>query len=213
MVDQAEGLLLAEGLCARLCHDLAGPVGALATGAELLSEEAGGGGADDEALQLLTSSAAVAAHRLRFFRLAFGGGGKAVEARSLRELVSSYVACSVTAGQNLSLDWRDESQEPWRDGRAQLLLNLILLARDCLPGGGQIRLSARPAAAILAEITVEGPTAKTGEAAGGLADGPLDAMPPRAAQGVFTRWLARRLGYGVTLAEAQNRVTLCCKAI
>ena len=29
-------LKLAELLCARLCHDLAGPVGAVATGAELL---------------------------------------------------------------------------------------------------------------------------------------------------------------------------------
>ena len=61
---------LAALLSARLCHDLAGPVGAVNNGAELLSD----GDADgmEDARDLISSCAGQAVRRLRFFRLAYG---------------------------------------------------------------------------------------------------------------------------------------------
>lgn len=61
---------LASLMCARLCHDLAGPVGAVNNGAELLAE--GGAESMDDAHELISTCAGQAVRRLRFFRLAYG---------------------------------------------------------------------------------------------------------------------------------------------
>ncbi|WP_051013537.1 histidine phosphotransferase family protein [Pararhodospirillum photometricum] len=66
------GLDQALMLCTRLCHDLAGPIGAVATGAELLAEETNEGVLDAEALALLSDSAHAASLRLRILRMATG---------------------------------------------------------------------------------------------------------------------------------------------
>ena len=58
-------------VCARLCHDLVGPVGGVVNGVEFLAED----GMGDDALQLPADSAARAARRLSFYRLALGAGG------------------------------------------------------------------------------------------------------------------------------------------
>ena len=62
---------LATDLCTRLCHDLAGSVGAVVAGAELIEDE------EDpvqirETASLLMQAAESVAVRLRFLRLAFG---------------------------------------------------------------------------------------------------------------------------------------------
>lgn len=58
-------------VCARVLHDLVGPVGAIGNGLELLEEM--GGGAD--ALGLLSDSARQTTDRLKLFRLAYGTAG------------------------------------------------------------------------------------------------------------------------------------------
>ena len=40
-MEPMEALHLAELLCSRICHDLAGPVGAAAAGAELIADSGG----------------------------------------------------------------------------------------------------------------------------------------------------------------------------
>ena len=76
---------LAELLCARLCHDLAGAVGAVSAGAELLAEEGTASPMAAEAVSLLADSAASMAARLRFLRLALGTASASApnEARAL----------------------------------------------------------------------------------------------------------------------------------
>jgi histidine phosphotransferase ChpT len=61
-------LALAELVAARLCHDLANPLAAVAAGVELISL----GGAGAEEARLVADSAAAATERLAFLRLAFG---------------------------------------------------------------------------------------------------------------------------------------------
>jgi len=129
-----EDLKLAEALCSRLCHDLAGAVGAVATGAELLADEGLGGGMAAEALDLLGSSAACASHRLRFLRLALGAGGAAVASVQLRDVIAGFLVAPTSSGsEGVRLDWRDDGTGPWDSAQAKLLLNLGLLARDSLP--------------------------------------------------------------------------------
>lgn len=60
-------------VCARVLHDLVGPVGAINNGIELLEEL----GATSDALALIGDSARQTSDRLKLFRLAYGAGGYA----------------------------------------------------------------------------------------------------------------------------------------
>ena len=68
-------LLLAQLVCSRLCHDLAGLTGAIANGADLVAESSSG--TDAEALALIGQSARQANARIAFFRVAFGANAPA----------------------------------------------------------------------------------------------------------------------------------------
>ena len=65
-----DSLQLAELLCARICHDLSGPVGAAAAGAELFEDMAPA--PDPETMALVSGAASGAVARLKFFRAALG---------------------------------------------------------------------------------------------------------------------------------------------
>lgn len=193
MVIGEENLRLAELLCARLCHDMAGPVGAAAAGAELLEDMAAS--ADAETLALVAQSAAGAAARLKFFRSAFGPAASAPQSSAgLADLIRAYFATQVSAASpGLTVDWRVE--EAALDGAtARLVLNLMLLAKDALPRGGQMTATAGPDR--LSVIARGEPAALTDEAREVLVEcGPPSG--PRGAQAAFTRALAGEWGGNV----------------
>lgn len=127
---------LAEMLCARLCHDLVSPVGAISNGAEMLADE------DDEnfrreAIQLMSDSALEVARRLQFYRLAFGGMGGASDMIAVSKLHD--VTSEFFRGGKVDLGWR-VSAENIDLRAAKLLLNMILIARDALVRGGNIEV-------------------------------------------------------------------------
>ena len=130
-----DDLALAEGLCARLCHDLAGPLGAAAAGAELLED-----GVDADTVSLVAASAAGAVARLKFFRAAMGPAGSGQPAAALRDLCAAYLTAAASAGgTGLTLSWRSEVER--LDGnQGRLVLNLVLIARDALARGGEVRV-------------------------------------------------------------------------
>ena len=179
-------LSLAELLCARLCHDLSGPVGAAAAGAELLGE-LGGDGIDGDTLGLVAASAAAAAARLKFFRAAFGPGGRDQACGPLRELISGYLESSQSAAApQIALDWRIAAAD-LPASTTRLVLNLVLIARDSLPRGGTIIVTSSSAIA-------QGPSvALTDEARQVLIDG-VAAEGPRGGQAELTRRLAQLIG-------------------
>lgn len=189
-------LTLAELLCARVCHDLSGPVGAAAAGAELLEDLADE--PDGETLALVATSAAGAAARLKFFRAALGPAASGAQpSASLRDLAEGYLATLVSAASpGIVLDWRTHA--PSFDGeRARLLLNLLLLAKDALPRGGRITVEAEngmPAVTALGE-----PASPTEEAKAVLVDG-RPPSGPRGAQAWFTRLLADRCADGIVVS-------------
>ncbi len=129
---------VAQLLCSRLCHDLAGPAGAVTAGLELI-EENGGDGA--EAMDLVVRSARQVVSRLNFYRLAFGSSGIA-SAASLAEVRAA--ALSHFTGGLVGLDWPDSDGVRPSTAIAppgpMLILNMILLGAEALPRGGRLHM-------------------------------------------------------------------------
>lgn len=126
---------VAQLLVSRVCHDLAGGISALSTGAELLREDAAM--ADGEALDVIAMSAHQSASRLAFYRIAFGlGGGNedTITTDELKVLVHNF-----TEGGRLSLLWgANNTRIPLM--AAKLLMNFCLIATESLPRGGVLRV-------------------------------------------------------------------------
>jgi histidine phosphotransferase ChpT len=193
--------LLAELLCARLCHDLAGAVGAVTAGAELLVEEGSTSPMAAEALDLMAGSAISLAARLRFLRLAVGPANNSASGQA-RALAEAYFLKGYPQGE-WKLDWPGETAGIASADHAKLLLNLILLAQECLPRGGVIAV--RPRQQEL--VTAGGPAMQLGEAAAGLSSPDLSSLTPRGAQGAYAALLARRLGGAITAHKDDAKVS------
>ena len=129
-----EGLDLAALLCSRVCHDLISPVGAIMNGLEVMEEDK-----DEEtskfAMDLIKKSARTASAKLQFCRLAFGAAGSA------GAQIDTGDAEKVTRG----LMEDDKTKLGWNlprvllaKNRVKLLLNMMLLAAQAIPRGGQL---------------------------------------------------------------------------
>ena len=141
-----DDLSLARLLCTRLCHDLAGPVGSVNNGLELLADP----DADklDDVIELIRSSARQAALRLRFLRAAYGVAGGDETLDDARRLTEAFFE-----GRKIVLHWPRRARFPAfaaRDGLVQLLLNMILCASEALPRGGRVSVQLSTAEDILA---------------------------------------------------------------
>lgn len=127
-------LELASLLCARLCHDLAGPVGAVNNGAELLSE--GGAESMEDARDLISSCAGQAVRRLRFFRLAYGSNDGSMDWADAMQTSQAMLADS-----KITYAWQgydDRAERSEIAGAGKLALNMVLLAANFMPRGGTL---------------------------------------------------------------------------
>lgn len=129
-----EALDLAALLCSRVCHDLISPVGAIVNGLEVLEESK-----DEEtktfALDLIKKSSRTASAKLQFCRIAFGAAGSA------GAQIDTGDAESISRG---FLE-DDKTKLAWNlprvllpKNRVKLLLNLLLVAGQTIPRGGQL---------------------------------------------------------------------------
>lgn len=132
----AEELDLIALICSRLCHDLAGSIGAVNNGVELLAEETDPA-MREEAIGLIAQSASDAARRLAFFRLAFGASGSTTEPMAVAEL--SRIATQYFAGGKLNLALPETGPDLPKSLAKALLLGLVL-AGQALPRGGNLQL-------------------------------------------------------------------------
>ena len=156
-------LQLAELMAARLCHDLVGPIGAVANGIELLGDA--GGSPDPEVTGLIAVSARQATRRLQWFRVAFGSASGLPTSAMFAE--TRRLAMGLFEEGRVTLDWGapDAAAEATASrAAAKLALNLSLFALECLPRGGSVRVRIVPnGVAVKINVAAEGPAARIPE--------------------------------------------------
>jgi histidine phosphotransferase ChpT len=201
-----EGLDLAALLCSRVCHDLISPVGAIMNGLEVMEEDK-----DEEtskfAMDLIKKSARTASAKLQFCRLAFGAAGSA------GAQIDTGDAEKVTRG----LLEDDKTKVTWNlprvllaKNRVKLLLNMLLVAAQSIPRGGELTIDAvGQGEAMGFRISARGPNPKVPQALPGLLAGSSDhAVDAHAVQPFYTGLLAKDCSLAMTLANEIDAVVL-----
>lgn len=129
---------ICELLTTKICHDLAGPLGAVNNGMELLKD--GNLSMQDQYIELAEMSAKQAIDRLLFFRQAYGvtHEGSVVELTKFKELIGNYLL-SINIDSPASFKINNNSKID--SGLAKIIYNLILLAAPCLIGNVKIAIT------------------------------------------------------------------------
>jgi len=125
-------------LCARLCHDLVGPVGALGNGLELLALDQDPA-MRQQTLALMASSVGAVAAKLQFFRLAFGTGGDMAQhlpITALQTAINDFYALRP----HIQIKWVTEGGD-LPHPMARILAVFAMLAGDALLRGGDLDIA------------------------------------------------------------------------
>lgn len=158
-------LELSEIVTVKVCHDLAGPIGAMNNGAELLKDKASNGHVKEESLNLVEISAQEAVYKLMYFRQCYGtpsfDGEHNIEA--LRDMTLNYFQRS-----KITIDW--QLPKPTFGTNviptvttvaAKAVLNSILVVASSLVYGGTVKIwIARDFQKILFSVRGEGQLVK-----------------------------------------------------
>lgn len=133
----ASDLEFASLVSSKICHDVIGPVGAIFNGLEVLAE-----GGDEKskayALETIRDYTELAKAKLQFARFAFGAAGSAGSAIDLTN--AKGLAIDYVGGVKHKLVWSVPAGYMPKD-RVKLLLNIIAIAINALPRGGEITAS------------------------------------------------------------------------
>ena len=185
-------LRVLELLAARLCHDLIGPLAAIANGVELLGE-------DDpdfvrDAVALVGDSARKANARLQFYRFAYGFSGGGLTGPAPHQLAAEFFAESAT-----ECDYGAALRE-LPVGQQKLACAMLAAAGEGLPRGGRLAL-ALGAAGPEVEASGEG-TGPSPEARAALAlAAPVEALTTRTVGAYFAGLLAEMQGLRIAVSD------------
>ena len=201
-------LELAQLLCTRLCHDMAGPVGAVAAGVELIGDDPSA--ADPETLGLIGSSSAAASRKLKFLRSALGSAGGGASS-DLKSLIDGYLMATAGPGGKAEVQWpasNDLAAGAVSFGPAwtQTVLNMCLLALELQPGCRALVVQCAPGRV---SLTAQGRATAVREdlraAAAGETTPPLSA---KTVQAFIAGGLVRAAGGAVALSSEGDRIVV-----
>lgn len=182
---------LAALLCARICHDLISPVGALGTALEVLDDDANADMHAD-ALDLVRLAARQASAKLQFLRLAFGAGTSApgqIGQSALMELING-----IYGDGKVSVTW-EKSGINLEKVHARLLLNMMMMAAQSIPRGGEVVISVSETDAVDIKTEATGRRARLEDNVPKTLSGqsPEDGFDGRSIQPFYTGLIVREL--------------------
>ena len=185
-----QALDLAALLCSRVCHDLISPIGAIVNGLEVLEEDK-----DEEtqqfALDLIKKSANTASAKLQFCRIAFGAAGSAGAQIDLGD--AEKISRGFLEDEKTKIAW-NLPRLLLAKNRVKLLLNMLLIAGQVIPRGGQIKVDpVCEGDALGFRITITGTNAKIPAAIPPLlaAEGGIEGVDAHKIQPFYAGLLAR----------------------
>ena len=196
--------LLAALISSRICHDLTGPAGAVSNGVELLTEE-NDPAMREQSLELLSFTAAETSRRLQFYRLCFGAAGGANSQTGIGE--ARRAAEGFFEGRKQELIWPKNAIDELRVPHAivQLMLNLVLLAGEALPRGGQIVVELSPRVeSIKIQATGKNAGLREDDLAALAPGSKISSLDARTVQPWFAASVSREIGAQISLDQSQE---------
>jgi histidine phosphotransferase ChpT len=197
---------LAALLCSRVCHDLISPVGAVVNGLEVLDE------AKDEAnktfaLDLIKKSAGTASAKLQFCRIAFGAGGSAGAQIDLGD--AEKIARGFLEDDKTKIAW-NLPRALLPKNRVKLLLNMLLIAQQTIPRGGQLTVDAIGSGESMGfKVSAAGANAKVPPAVASLLAGEAgEGLDAHRIQPFYAGLLARDCGVKAAMAMEGEAVVV-----
>ena len=195
---------LSAYIASRICHDLVSSISSITNALDFMNEPQ-----ESEmrvqAEKLLHDGADSAAAKLKFLRYAFGSVGLSKGAADIHDAKQITERFAASHNYKPTLTW-DIETEHLSFSHARLMMNMVMLAVDCLPRGGTIAVKIRNQTDGLGvSVTASGERCKlrddTADAIAG--DEPQDGWSARTVQPLFTRIIAEGLG-GTLKAEPRD---------
>ncbi len=203
-----ENTKLTALVTSRICHDMVEPMSAIIQGLEMIKSDADGK-PDPDALSLLDNGVGKAWAKLEFFRFAMGGA----LAEGDSELEEGRAVANKLFGVlKPELVWSAPAVAMPRPA-VRVIVNLLLIANECLPRGGTVEISAEK----LPEggeviVTAKGPRAKLREATGLALKGEGEELTGHTIQPTLTGLLARQGGVEISAKESEECVQLIARS-
>lgn len=200
---------LAALLCSRVCHDLISPVGAIVNGLEVMEDDN-----DQEtkafAMDLIKKSVKQASAKLQFCRIAFGAAGSAGAQIDLGD--AEKVARGFLEDEKTRMVW-NLPRVLLPKNRVKLLLNMLLIAGQSIPRGGQIVVDPiGEGEAMSFRISATGGYAKVPQAVPELlAGGTGGSVDAHAVQPYYTSLLARDCGLTVAATSEGEAIVVAAR--
>lgn len=203
-----------ELLSSKICHDLISPIGAVNNGIEFLTEM--GPDAGEEVTDLIAFSANQASAKLKAYRMAYGAGGADDSIKP--EDVHTAIQDIVGAEEKIKQDWDPYGDLGYEDrprAFCKMLISALLLAMDCLPKGGTLKVAPGPAGGqtlVHAAGENAGIRERSSEA---LAQSlPRENLEPKYVHPFITGLLGQAYGYSISMVENNDGVDiiLTCSA-
>jgi histidine phosphotransferase ChpT len=200
---------LAELLCARLCHDLVNPVGAISMGLELVGT---GPGSSAEDIALIDDSTKAAKAKLVFYRIAFGKPESRDRLIGLGEI--GTIAHDFFSDPRLALSL-PRSGPDLPPVVAKLSLLMLMVGASAAPYGGQMVFATTMVAPLALTLEVQGDRVALPPAGLALVQSRPGAFPeaPREAHLALLPRVAAAHGAGVRAEPDQGRLTLRVAAV
>lgn len=193
-------------LCARICHDLISPVGALGTAIEILNDETNVDMHGD-AMDLVRTSSRQASAKLKFLRIALGAAGSAPGIIPTSEVTK--LSNDMFADSKPDLVWNIDSDGIDKN-RARILMNLVMLAIQAAPRGGTVTVSRHGEGEGANFVLVcEGPKVRLDPAVAKAISGkaPEEGFDGRSIQPLYATLLARDIGGTIEASADETFVT------
>lgn len=202
-----ENTKLTALVASRICHDMVEPMSAIIQGLEMI--KSGDGKPDPDAVSLLDHGVGKAWAKLEFFRFAMAGA----TAEGDSELEEGRaVAIKLYSVLKPELVWAAPSVQMPRPA-VRVIVNLLLIANECLPRGGTVTLTAEKhgeGGEVI--VTAAGPRAKLREPTAAALRGDGEDLSGHTIQPTLTSLLARQGGVELSTREGEEKVEFIARS-